>query len=108
MKPIIVDLKDISDSTEVYDSKPNRFVPYTIYIICAILAIALFWMYLFRMDIVVKADSVFRGDDDSTAVSCAVTGKITKMSVKDGQYVNEGDELYEVDIENLGSTIEDY
>ena len=27
MKPIIVDLKDISDSTEVYDSKPNRFVP---------------------------------------------------------------------------------
>ena len=108
MKPIIVDLKDISDSTEVYDSKPNRFVPYTIYIICAILTIALIWMYLFRMDIVVKADSVFRGDDDSTAVSCAVTGKITKMSVKDGQYVNEGDELYEVDIENLGSTIEDY
>ena len=84
MKPIIVDLKDISDSTEVYDSKPNRFVPYTIYIICAILTIALIWMYLFRMDIVVKADSVFRGDDDSTAVSCAVTGKITKMSVKDG------------------------
>lgn len=108
MKPIIVDLKDISDSTEVYDSKPNRFVPYTIYIICAILTIALIWMYLFRMDIVVKADSVFRGDDDSTAVSCAVTGKITKMSVKDGQYVSEGDELYEVDIENLGSTIEDY
>ena len=61
MKPIIVDLKDISDSTEVYDSKPNRFVPYTIYIICAILTIALIWMYLFRMDIVVKADSVFRG-----------------------------------------------
>lgn len=55
----------------------------------------------FRMDIVVKADSVFRGDDDSTAVSCAVTGKITKMSVKDGQYVSEGDELYEIDIETL-------
>ena len=108
MKPIIVDLKDISDSTEVYDSKPNKFISYTIYIICAILIIALLWMYFFRMDIVVKADSVFRGDDDSTAVSCAVTGKITKMSVKDGQYVNEGDELYEVDIENLGSTIEDY
>ncbi len=37
MKPIIVDLKDISDSTEVYDSKPNKFISYTIYIICAIL-----------------------------------------------------------------------
>ena len=65
MKPIIVDLKDISDSTEVYDSKPNKFISYTIYIICAILIIALLWMYFFRMDIVVKADSVFRGDDDS-------------------------------------------
>ena len=53
MKPIIVDLKDISDSTEVYDSKPNRFVPYTIYIICAILAIADLDVS-FRMDIVVK------------------------------------------------------
>ena len=41
MKPIIVDLKDISDSTEVYDSKPNKFISYTIYIICAILIIAL-------------------------------------------------------------------
>ena len=24
MKPIIIDLKDISDSTEVYDAKPNK------------------------------------------------------------------------------------
>ena len=47
MKPIIVDLKDISDSTEVYDSKPNKFISYTIYIICAILIIALLWMYFF-------------------------------------------------------------
>ena len=34
MKPIIVDLKDISDSTEVYDSKPNKFISYTIYNMC--------------------------------------------------------------------------
>ena len=34
MKPIIVDLKDISDSTEVYDSKPNKFISYTIYYMC--------------------------------------------------------------------------
>ena len=78
MKPIIVDLKDISDSTEVYDSKPNKFISYTIYIICAILIIALLWMYFFRMDIVVKADSVFRGDDDSTAMQAlaVITGAL--------------------------------
>ena len=33
MKPIIVDMKDMSDSTEVYESKSNRFLVYTIYLI---------------------------------------------------------------------------
>ena len=37
MKPIIIDMKDMSDSTEVYDSKPNRFMIYTIYAILSFL-----------------------------------------------------------------------
>ena len=31
MKPIIVDMKDMSDSTEVYNSRPNPFFVYFIY-----------------------------------------------------------------------------
>lgn len=33
MKPIIVDMKDMSDSTEVYNSRPNPFlyISYTCY-----------------------------------------------------------------------------
>ena len=29
MKPIIVDMKDMSDSTEMYESKANPFIVYT-------------------------------------------------------------------------------
>ena len=33
MKPIIIDMKDMSDSIEVYNSRPNPFLVYTIYTI---------------------------------------------------------------------------
>lgn len=61
MKPIIIDMKDMSDSTEVYDSKPNRFMIYTIYAILLIFVIALIWMYFTVIDIVVKSDGIFKG-----------------------------------------------
>lgn len=32
MKPIIMDLKDISDSTEAYDERPNKI--FTLFIHC--------------------------------------------------------------------------
>ena len=60
MKPIIIDMKDMSDSTEVYDSKPNRFMIYTIYAILLIFVIALIWMYFTVIDIVVKSDGILR------------------------------------------------
>ena len=33
MKPIIVDMKDMSDSKEVYESRPNPLMTYFIYFI---------------------------------------------------------------------------
>lgn len=61
MKPIIVDMKDMSESTEVYESKPNRFLVYTIYLIIFILVAAVLWMAFFKMDIVVKSNGIFKG-----------------------------------------------
>ena len=55
MKPIIVDMTDISDSVEVYESKPNPFMVYLIYILAALLITAVGWMWFSKMDIVVKS-----------------------------------------------------
>jgi len=105
MKPIIVDMKDMSDSTEVYDSRPNRFMIYTIYVILLIFVVAVIWMCVSKIDIVVKSNGIFKGSNAIYGISSAVTGRITKSNVLDGQYVNEGDVLYVLDIDTLSDTI---
>lgn len=108
MKPIIVDMKDMSDSTEVYNSKPNCFMVYTIYIILLILAAAVIWMYVSKIDIVVKSNGIFKGSTAIYEISSGVTGRVKESNVMDGQYVNEGDVLYILDIDTLSDTIVRY
>lgn len=108
MKSTIIDIKDITDSSEVYDSKPNRFMVYTIYVILAVLAAAFLWMCFFSIDIVVKSNGIFKGNDTSNVISSAVAGKVKETKVKNGQYVNEGDTLYTVEVSSLSDTLKSY
>lgn len=105
MKPIIVDIKDMSDSTEIYESKPNRFLIYTIYLVLFILVSAILWMSLSKMDIVVKSNGVFKGSNAVYEISSGVTGSVTETHIGNGQYVEEGDILYVLNIEELSDTI---
>ena len=105
MKPIIVDMKDMSDSTEVYESKPNRFLVYTIYLILIILAVALLWMAFFKMDVVVKSNGIFKGSTAVYEISSGVTGSVKESHIENGQYVTEGDVLYVLSIDELSDTI---
>lgn len=105
MKPIIVDMKDMSESTEVYESKPNRFLVYTIYLILFILVAAVLWMAFFKMDIVVKSNGIFKGSTAVYEISSGVTGSIKESHIENGQYVTEGDVLYVFSIDELSDTI---
>lgn len=105
MKPIIVDMKDMSDSTEVYESKPNRFLVYTIYLILIILVAAVLWMAFFKMDIVVKSNGMFKGSNAVYEISSGVTGSVKETHIENGQYVKEGDVLYVLSIDELSDTI---
>ena len=105
MRPIVINLDDISDSTEVYDSKPNRFVVYTVYFVLIIITIALLWMTLSKIDIVVKSNGVFRGSEAIYEISSGVTGNVTETHVENGQYVNTGDVLYVLSIDELSDAI---
>ena len=105
MKQIIVDMKDMSDSTEVYESKPNRFLVYTIYLIFIILIVAVLWMALFEMDIVVKSNGIFKGSNAVYEISSGVTGSVKETHIENGQYVTEGDVLYVLSIDELSDTI---
>ncbi len=108
MKPIIVDMKDMSDSTEVYESRPNPFLIYTIYVIVLIVVVAFCWMYFFHMDVVVKSNGMFKGSNAVYEISSGVTGRVKESHVEDGQYVEEGQVLYVLDIDTLPDAIVRY
>lgn len=105
MKPIIEDIKDMTDSTEMYNSKPNHFLIYFIYLILGMVVIALGWMYYRDIDIVVKANGIFRYEEDSTDISSGVSGKVESCNMEEGLYVNEGDVLLTIDVESIDESI---
>ena len=100
MKPIIIDMKDMSDSTEVYESKPNPFMTVFIYLVLAMLMIALVWMYFFKLDIVVKGTGTIVAAQEVATITNQVSGTITEKLIQDGQRVESGDVLYTVSVES--------
>lgn len=106
MKPIIVDMKEMSDSTEVYESRPNPVIAGMIYLILAIFLAAGIWMYFAKIDIVVKGNGMFRGETSAFNVSSSVNGKIKNCNVRDGQYVTQGEVLLSLEVDTLDSSLE--
>uniref|UniRef100_UPI004056669D HlyD family efflux transporter periplasmic adaptor subunit n=1 Tax=Agathobacter sp. TaxID=2021311 RepID=UPI004056669D len=108
MKPIIVDMNEMSDSTEVYESKANPFMIYTIYAILLMLVIAVIWMCSSQMEVVVKGNGTFQTTDAIHEVASGVDGKIESCNISDGQYVEEGDVLFSINVDSLEDTITAY
>ncbi len=106
MRPIIMDMKDMSDSTEVYESRPNPVLAGFIYVILAMLATALVWMVFCKMDIVVKGTGTVVAAEDVATVTNQVAGIITGRMIEDGQMVKKGDVLYTVSHEEQSLQLE--
>ena len=105
MKPIIMDLKDISDSREVYDSKPHPFLAWFILLVSIILVSGALWAYFFHIDIVLKANGIVNVTEDVQENISLISGTIEKCEVQDNDFVNEGDLLYEVNHEEITDNI---
>ena len=108
MKKVIVDISDITDSVELYESKPNPFMIYTIYTILLIFLIAVVWASFFKIDDVVNCDGLIKGENEIYSISSGVSGEISECNVINGQYINKGDILYIISVDDLGNKIEEY
>ena len=108
MKPVTINMSELSESIELYESRPNRFFIYFIYLILGMFIIAFTWMYFFLLYIVVKSNGMFRGEDKVYEVSSNITGKIQSCNVTEGQLVKEGDVLLTVSGEELDNAIVNY
>ena len=97
MKPIIINMDEMSDSKEVYESKPGKAGIIFLYSIFALVIISILWMVFGEIDEVVRARGVIRPNSDISTVVNQTEGKISKVCVEDGEAVKKGDTLYQVD-----------
>ncbi|MBR3769075.1 MAG: biotin/lipoyl-binding protein [Lachnospiraceae bacterium] len=101
MKPIIIDMKDMSDSREVYESRPHLIFAGVIYLVFAMLILGVVWASNFKIDIVVTGMGTIAIREDSPTITNTKAGVVTACYVEDGQAVEKGDILYEVSCEEL-------
>lgn len=101
MNPIVINMEDMSDSTEVYSSRPSPIFAILIWILSGILVIALVWMGLFRIDLVTHADGVIRSGSTTATITNITDGTILSWEAEDGEYVKAGQTIYSVDPSEL-------
>lgn len=101
MKPIIMDLKDMTYSREFMESRPNPIIPIFIYVLISILVIALLWSCFGEIDIYVKSTGVVRPNDKVSSIRNFVTGKVESVFYEEGKEVKKGDILFTLESKNL-------
>ncbi|WDC83393.1 hypothetical protein PL321_11630 [Caloramator sp. mosi_1] len=92
MRETIYDLRQLTDSRELLEAKPHRFVQIFVYMLIIILTTTIIWTYFGEMDIAVKANGVVRTNDKMSLVTNKVMGKVVEVNYKEGMPVKK--EMY--------------
>ncbi len=96
MKPILMNLSDMSDSREIMEHKIFPAGVVFIYMTLAVLLSGLTWSYFGELDVVVKARGQIKPSSKIHTLKNKITGTVTEVYVKNGDKVTEGDLLYSV------------
>ncbi len=107
MKHEIIDIKDISDSKEVYGQRPNPFFAGFIYSLTAILIAVFIYCGIGKIEIVARAQGIVRPNEDVSTVTNNVSGKLIRVNAEDGMAVQPGDVLFEIDTAEAQISLED-
>lgn len=97
MKEIIIDLKDMNDTKEVYEKKISPLYSAFIYFLLFCISVFFIYSYFGKIEIVAKANGVIRPNDDIGSISPLNGGKITGVFYQDGEVVKEGQKLLTMD-----------
>lgn len=101
MKAIIVDIKDMSDSREVYQSKAHPFLWIFTYILLAVIVGAILWASIGKIEIVVKANGQVRPSAGISTVRNLYGGAVKELNFEQGASVKKGDLLYSIEHDAL-------
>jgi len=101
MKVVIQNFEELSDSRELYETRPFPFGVYFTYIVFSLVAVALMWASLSDIDVVVKSIGEVRPYKETNTISNAVSGRVKEIKYKNGDYVDKGAIILKLDIENF-------
>ncbi|MDK2563643.1 HlyD family efflux transporter periplasmic adaptor subunit [Romboutsia sedimentorum] len=110
MKFKIDDINNLSDSRQVMESKPNKFIVIFIYILLLLILTFFIWTWFSEKEIVVKASGVVRPNSEIQTISNIVQGEVKSVKMKNGESVSNGDILFEIDsidLENQNKQIDE-
>lgn len=101
MKFKIEDIKNLSDSRQVLESKPNKFIIIFIYIVLTLILIFFAWSWFSEKEVVAKVSGVVRPNSKIQTISNIVQGEVKNVKLKNGKNVSKGDILFEIDSDSL-------
>lgn len=97
MKAIIKNINELSDSKELYETKPNPFFAIFIGLLIGIVVAAIIWMYYGEIDIVSKGRGMIRPNEQLSIIRNKSGGVVNSSSLQEGKRVKAGDVLVTID-----------
>lgn len=101
MKEVLIDINELTESREMYHSKPHPFVWIFTYILIGLVVTAVIWAAFGKKEIVVKAPGQVRPELGISTVRNIVGGELKSTNLKQGMAVKTGDVLYVIKHDNL-------
>lgn len=97
MKPMIKDIREVTDSKEMYEKKPHVFISVFIYLIFIGLIAMGIWVYFGEIDIVAKGMGIVRPNERVSRIRNKVQGEIVENYLQEGKFVEKGEILFAID-----------
>ena len=107
MRGKIIDFKDLSESREVIEHKIPRFMLWFFYFVLVTLALLLVWSYFGQKEIVVQASGRVESENIQI-VTPLVNSRVETIYFREGDLVQEGDLILELDGSEIETDILNY
>lgn len=97
MKFKIENIEELTDSRQVMECKPNRFISIFIGLVLVILIVAFIWLWFGEKEEVIKVSGIINLKEQSQVISNEITGTIKEFNVENGEEIKQGDIIYTLD-----------